>query len=283
MASFFNQATLIYRGQITNSNVTTGEIVDVLGATKTAISQNYGANDAIAYTVSLVNSGASALENISITDNLGAYTLGTLTVYPLEYVDGTLKYFLNGILQPTPTVTAAPELTVSGINIPAGANALLIYEARTNEYAPLEAGSVISNGVTASSDGLCGPLEATASIPVREEALPFITKFSSASQLVCNGEITYTFVIQNLGNTPTVATDDLVLRDTFNPILNISSVKLDGVEWSEGANYTYDAASGEFATLPGQITLPAASYETDSTGLVSTTPGVVILTVTGTV
>ena len=35
-------------------------------------------------------------------------------LYPLQYVSDTLRLFINGVLQPTPTVTAGPPLSVSG-------------------------------------------------------------------------------------------------------------------------------------------------------------------------
>jgi hypothetical protein len=41
MATFFNQATLTYRGGATNSNIVTGEIREVLSANKTASSDTY--------------------------------------------------------------------------------------------------------------------------------------------------------------------------------------------------------------------------------------------------
>ena len=45
MPSFTNQATLSYRGNVTISNIVTGELVAVLSATKTALSERYGADD----------------------------------------------------------------------------------------------------------------------------------------------------------------------------------------------------------------------------------------------
>ena len=45
MATFTNFATLSYNGGTTNSNVVTGEIVESLTATKTAITENYSAGD----------------------------------------------------------------------------------------------------------------------------------------------------------------------------------------------------------------------------------------------
>ena len=284
MASFFNQATLVFQGRRSNSNITESEIVDALSLTKTAISQNYGANDAIAYAISIVNTGSDALEDVTLTDNLGAYEIGGNTVYPLDYVEGSLRYFVNGALQATPAVTPGAPLVISGINVPAGANVLLIYEARANEFAPLEAGSVITNEVNSDTAVICSELSDTATVPVREEALPFITKFASDEEISCGGEITYTFVLQNLGNTPVVATDDLTVEDVFNPILDITSVELNGAELAAGTGYNYNEATGEFATVPGAITIPAATYEQDAeTGIITTTPGVAVLTVTGTV
>ena len=80
MATFTNQATLSYNGNSTNSNITVGELLQVLSATKTAISENYTTNSGIVYAITLVNSGSTALNGLTLTDNLGAYTLGTETL-----------------------------------------------------------------------------------------------------------------------------------------------------------------------------------------------------------
>ncbi len=61
MATFINQATLSYNGGSTNSNIITGEIVDVLTASKTAVVDTYRTPDKITYVVSLVNTGTTAL------------------------------------------------------------------------------------------------------------------------------------------------------------------------------------------------------------------------------
>jgi len=284
MASFFNQATLVYQGRRSNSNITESEIVDAVSVTKTAISENYAVGDAIAYSVSIVNSGNDVLTNVSLTDNLGAYVIGESTVYPLDYVSGSIKYYLNGILQPAPQVDVGAPLVISGLNVPVGANALIIYEARANEFAPLSQGSTITNSISLGANPLCSSLTDSATVPVREEANPFITKFASSAEISCGGEITYTFVLQNLGNTAVNATDNLTVEDVFNPILNITSVELNGAVLSEGTGYSYDTMTGEFSTLPGAITIPAASYESDAaSGAVTANPGVSILTVSGTV
>ena len=98
-----------------------------------------------------------------------------------------------------------------------------------------------------------------------------------------NGELTYTFVIQNSGNTEAIATDNLVLTDLFDPILNPITVTYNGTPWTEGVNYTYDPTTGAFSTLPGQITVPAATFEQNPDGTWTVTPGTSVVTVTGTV
>lgn len=283
MATFFNQATLSYNGRVMNSNITEGELINTLGAAKSAITTSYTADDRVVYAINLVNSGNTALTNATVTDNLGAYSVGVETVYPLSYVDGSIKYYVNGVITNAPTVTAGPPLVISGINLPAGANALIIYEAVTNEFAPLAIGSSITNAATMNADGI-EPIELQATINAEAETRLNIAKAMSPAVISDNGELTYTFIIQNSGNTPILATDDVIVSDVFNPILNPISVTFNGTEWSEGVNYTYDEATGEFTTLAGQITVPAAEYTQDSeTGVFTVTPGVAVITVTGTV
>ena len=109
MASFTNFATLIYNGGTSNSNTVTGELLETLTLTKTAASSRYTARDNVTYVLSLVNGGTAPLTELALTDNLGGYAFGTDTVYPLTYNEGTLRVYVNGVLQTTPTVTAGPS------------------------------------------------------------------------------------------------------------------------------------------------------------------------------
>lgn len=99
----------------------------------------------ITYIVSVVNSGTTGYTGLTLTDNLGSYTVGTSTFVPLDYVDGSLHYYIGGTEQAAPTVTAGPPMTVTGISVPAGGNAVIVYEARVNGTAPLTAESEIVN------------------------------------------------------------------------------------------------------------------------------------------
>ena len=178
MATFTNQATLTYSGGTANSNITTGQLLEVLTASKTAVVPTYRTGRPITYLITLINSGAAALTGLTVTDDLGGYVFNGNTVYPL----------------------------------------------------------------------------------------------------------TYTFVIQNTGNTAAAAADTLAVTDTFDPILRDLTVTLNGTALTTPAQYTYDAATGRFATVAGVITVPAAAYAQDTaTGLYTVTPGTATLTVTGTI
>ena len=286
MATFFNQATLNFNGSITGSNVTEGQLLERVGLTKTAISQTYGRGDEVVYALTLTNSGDSAVTNLTISDDLGAYTPvgGTAAVTPLTYLAGSASFFINGVETAAPAVTAGPPLQFTGINLPAGANATLYYVATANGVAPLEAGSVITNTVTATGGGIPTPLTDTATVNVREEADLSIAKAICPQTVTDGGELTYTFIIQNAGNLAVVATDTLTVTDTFDPILEGITVTLNGETLTEGVGYTYDQTTGLFTTLPGQITVPAATYTQDPvSGEITLNPGVALLTVTGTV
>ena len=284
MAVFFNQATLTYNDNTTNSNIVTGEILEVLSATKTAVKDEYSANDAVTYLINIVNSGTAPVSSIAISDDLGAYEFDAQTLTPLTYEEGSVRYFVNGILQTAPIVTAGPPLEISGLTIPAGGNALVVYQARTNEFAPADTDGTITNTATITGATISTPIAVSSTVSALNEAQLTISKAITPSTVVENGQIAYTFVIQNTGNTPAIATDNVTVTDTFNPLLSDITVTFNSTTWTEGTNYTYNEATGEFVTIPGQITVPAATYTQDpETGVITVIPGTATLTVTGTV
>lgn len=283
MASFTNFATLSYNGGTTNSNIVTGEILEALTAVKTAVSANYSAGDRITYALSLVNTGTAAITDYTVTDNLGGYTVGANTVYPLVYNAGTVRYYINGVLQAAPTVTAGPPLTVTGLTVPAGGNAVLIYETTATSVAPLATGSSITNTATITGGGLTNTITAQATVETANSADLTISKALSPTTVTENGQITYTFVISNTGNTEATAADNVVVTDTFDPILRNIAVTYNGTAWTEGTNYTYNTATGVFTTLAGQITVPAATFTQNTDGTFTVTPGTTTLVITGTV
>lgn len=284
MATFTNQATLSYNGVTTDSNIITGQLLEVLSATKTAVIPDYTAGDAVTYVIGIINSGSVAFTGLTVTDNLGTYNFNGIQLTPLTYTTGSIRYYVNGELQAAPTIVEGPPLAISGINIPAGGNGLIIYEAEANQFAPLDIEGTITNEAVIAGGGLATPLTVTETIATESSPDLTISKALCPQTITENGQLTYTFTIQNSGNTPALATDNVTVSDTFSPILNPISVTFEGTAWSEPTNYDYDETTGVFTTVPGQITVPAATYTQDSiTGAWRITPGVATLAVTGTV
>ena len=125
MAIFSNQATLTYNGNLTNSNIAYGEILDVLAVTKTSVEGSYTPGSLVTYAVTLRNTGTSTLSGLTVTDNLGGYDFGGTTVYPLTYESNSAVLFVNGVPQGAPSVTAGPPLVISGLSVPGGGDAVL--------------------------------------------------------------------------------------------------------------------------------------------------------------
>ena len=71
--------------------------------------------------------------------------------------------------------------------------------------------------------------------------------------------------------------------NAFDPILALSAVTLNGAPLAEGTGYTYDEATGSFATVAGVITVPAATYTQQADGSYEVVPGEAVLVVTGTI
>ena len=284
MAIFSNQATLTYNGNLTNSNIAYGEILDVLAVTKTSVEGSYTPGSLVTYAVTLRNTGTSTLSGLTVTDNLGGYDFGGTTVYPLTYESNSAVLFVNGVPQGAPSVTAGPPLVISGLSVPGGGDAVLVYQARANAFADPALGGTIDNTVTVTGDGLSAPITATETVTAEAAPVLTISKSISPSQVVDNDRVTYTFVIQNSGNQAVVPTDNAVITDTFDPILTALTVTFDGVSWTQGVQYNYDETTGLFTTVPGQLLVPAATYSQDPvTGEYSVTPGIATLVVTGTI
>lgn len=284
MAIFSNQATLTVGGVSVDSNIAYGEILEALAATKTALEDTYSQGDVITYVVTLRNTSAAPLTGVTVTDDLGGYLLNGNTVYPLTYVAGSVALFIDGVPQPAPAVAGGPPLVISGITVPAGGDVVIVYQATVNSVADPNLQGEITNTVTVTGDGLSAPVTATETILAEAAPNLSINKAITPSQVVDNGRVTYTFTIANTGNTPVVATDNAVITDTFDPILTDLVVTFNGVTWVEGVDYTYNPATGQFSTVAGTVTVPAATYVQDPvTGIYTVTPGISTLVVTGTI
>ena len=284
MLTFTNQAALSYRNRVRYSNLTTGQIADTLTVTKEALTGTYGPEEDVTYVVRLENNGAAPLADLTLTDDLGGYAFDQATLYPLSYKADSLHYYVNGAAQPAPAVTPGAPLTVSGISVPAGGNALIVYEASVTAFAsPAEDGSIV-NTVSVSGGGLTAPVTASATVTAAAGPELTITKSLTPETVGADRQVTYTFTIENEGNAATAAEDEVTVTDTFDPALTNLTVTLDGAPLAQTSGYTYDESTGAFATVPGAIQVPAAAYTQDpATGVYTAEPGEAVLTVTGTI
>lgn len=284
MAEFTNQASLIYNDNVINSNVVVGDLVQALEASKTAVRAVYSADGDITYVISITNNSGNAYNGLTVTDDLGAYTYKAENLVPLRYTDGSLRYFVNGVLQPALTPAVGVSLVISGVNVPANGNVQLIYEARPTVFAPLEAEAEITNTAAVTGAGIAEPVTASSTISAASGEQLSISKSLSPSSVTSNGQVTYTFVIQNAGNIAADAALGAVVTDTFSPVLKNLAASFNGTPLVLNTDYTYDETTGVFATVPGTITVGAAAYtRNETTGAVEITPAVSILTVTGTI
>ena len=284
MATFTNQTQLVYNDTVINSNIAVGEITEALTVAKSSLTGTYTPGSDITYVISLINTGSSAITGITLTDDLGAYDYNGTTLYPLTYNEGSAAAFLNGIQQPSPTVTAtATSIVISGISVPAGGNIIIIYEATPNSYAPVQADGSITNTVTATSPDITAPVSADTTVTVASAPELSVIKSVEPVPVSENGTLTYTITVQNAGNEEVAATDNAVIRDTLDPAITGLTATLDGTLLVENTGYTYDETTGEFATLAGALSVPAATYVQNPDGTWTVTPGVTTLVITGTV
>ncbi len=282
-----NQASLNYlsngQTQTVTSNIATATLADPLNISKNSLEGAYRADQPVTYIVSMVNSSAAPLTDVTITDNLGTVTdaVTGVTVTPLSFVSGA-RLFISGVDNGTVTPTVQGNtITFTIPNLPAGADAQLIYQTRVNANAPLTVTSSITNTVTVDADGLVTPLTATDTITVDTYADVRITKTMTTTSGVTGSNITYSFVLYNYGNTEAT---DIVLTDTFNPAPTTITVDVNGQRISP-AGYTYTDGT---LTLPATggttLTLPAATITTDpTTGAVTVVPSTATVTVNGTI
>lgn len=285
MAQITNQANLTFNyGTSTGSaisNIATATLLDPLSAEKTSVGDTYRAGDTITYVISVLNNGNTTVSNITVTDDLGAYSIGTQVVTPLVYEDpaslyinGSFSSELQGVLTENGVSFVIPALT-------AGSNALIVYRTGINSTAPLTQGATITNSATVTAPTIANAITVTNTVTVEDYADITIQKEMSPDPVSDGDLLTYTFTITNTGNTEATG---VVLTDAFNPAPSAITVTV-GTDTVPTTDYSYENG---LLTLPTgdnfPITVPAATVTQDpTTGNVTITPGTLVITVTGTI
>lgn len=279
-----NQASIAYEynGQSASaqSNVATVTLSDPLRVEKISLPSVYRAGEEITYSLSFENDGPGALNGITVTDDLGSYTAGGVTVTPLTYLPPALL-LIDGISAGNITPVVGEEgITFTVPALAAGSRAQILYRAYVNGNAPLEIGASITNTAQVSAAGLGAPVSDSNTITADEYAAVTITKSMTPGAQGGAQTLTYTFVINNYGNAPA---ENIVLSDAFDPAPESITLQLNGVT-QPATDYTYvDGVltyPAENASL--MLSLPAATITQDpATGEVSVVPSSLTVTVVG--
>lgn len=278
-----NQANIAFNyGNVAGSatsNVATTTLLDPIAAEKRSVGATYRAGERITYTVSIVNNGNATLQNVTVTDDLGAYTAGGVTYTPLDFAEGASLYVNGAFVSAIEGTVGANGVVFVIPTLAPGANALIVYNADVNAFAPLAEGSTIVNTAAVTAQGATTSVIATNTVTVEDYANITILKEMSPDPVSDGDVLTYTFTIRNFGNTPAT---DVVLTDNFAPAPAAITVTVGG-EIVPETNYTYENG---LLTLPTgeefSMTIPAATVTQDTTtGEVTVTPGTLIITVSG--
>ena len=281
-----NQASIAYKynnqSAVAVSNIASAVLNETLGVEKVSLESVYSLGDEITYVITITNSGNTALTGVSVSDDLGTYAVGGATATPLVYT-GPAIVFVDGVYTGniTPTVEA-DGVTFNLISLSVGSVTQIIYKATVNNFAPLNTGSQITNTVTVTGAGINAPVSDSNTIIVGEYADVTITKSMTPSDIVDGDVLTYTFVINNYGNTEAT---DIVLTDSFDPAPDNITVQVNGVV-IPATDYEYVNGVLTLPTAPGttELGLPPATITQDlATGEVTIVPSSLTVTVTGTI
>ena len=282
-----NRASLRYTyGGVTetvSSNLASTVLNDPLTVTKSALEPAYRSGEDVTYIITVQNGADVALPDVTIVDDLGTYTTAQgVSVTPLTYA-GPAKLYIDGVYvrDLTPTVEA------DSVSFPIGsvsptATATILYRATPNEYAPMTDGAAITNTASFTPAAAVASVEASFTLPADAYADVTIDKAMTPNPISDGAALVNTFTITNTGN---LEATDLVLTDTFQTPLENVVVAINGATVPE-TDYTF---TGNTLTLPAAgaattLSVPAATFTQDeTTGAVSITPGVTVVTVTGTI
>lgn len=280
-----NRAQLTFQyGTLTGSvfsNVATTTLQGPLNIEKTSVGDQYNGQGDITYVLSFTNTTSAAISNVVLNDNLGSYTVAGTTniVTPLDYV-GPAALYVNGVF----VNNIQPQIGQNGITFNAGTlgsgdNAIIIYKTRVNEYAPLVPASTITNTAVATADGIAESSSATSTVNIGAYADVSIVKTMTPDPVQSGETLTYNFSLYNYGNT---AATNVVLTDVLSPAPVITSVSINGNALAP-TEYSYIGGTLTLPTGTNTLTIPAATFTQNANGVVTTVPGLVTVTVTGTI
>lgn len=283
-----NRATVNYSygrsSAVSVSNTASAVLNGTLEISKVALSNAYRAGGDITYIITVTNSGNGDSGDITVTDDLGSIVFGNGKLKTLDYIGPTQLYIGGKYVSALTPITTVDGISFNIGSLPIGETAGIIYVARANQNASSALGESITNTATARRfcDCPCDfPSSASATVSAEAYGDLRVIKSVCPNPVVCGEQINYIIDLYNYGNTEV---GNVVLSDTFDPLLTDLNVSVDG---SVIPASQYDYINGTL-TLPNrsgsEITVPAASFTRNAqSGAVNINPGHVRITLTGSI
>ncbi|MGL5439657.1 MAG: hypothetical protein ACRDA4_04630 [Filifactoraceae bacterium] len=211
---FKNQAYLNYSYTINGIKKTDGTIQSNIVSTciKTSIASisvvkyvtitNIKPGDTFDYTVVVTNTGKAPLNNLKLSDALDS---------SIEYIQKSSKVLIN-----TAYAIVTDNSTVSNIDIivrspiPSGVSSIFTFKVKVKNTA-ISNTHIVNKGFITSNE-ITTPIETNEVVVYIQYASLIINKKANKENIECNGELTYTFTIENNGNIDAI---NVVFKDYF--------------------------------------------------------------------
>ena len=261
-----NQATVNYtytgaRDSVnTDSNIVTTSITSgsEISIVKYPIGETFIPGDIHTFVIRVENTGTTSIDNVVITDNLGAVTEGDILSQRMEYVDGTASYSLNNSLWAPYELSSINPIGVNVGTLQPGDVYEFIYSARILENVT---DGTITNVTTVSGTADNETVSATASstITAASFARVVVVKSQSSENPVIGEDFSYTLNLTNTGNldaTSVLVTDELPENFSLESVDMING----GITTTlDPADYSYE---NNLLTIPAntstlELTVPA--------------------------
>lgn len=275
-----NQARLSYTyGDATGSvlsNTTNTALVDryTMAVTKETVVPSVGAGEAAAYIIRVDNTGAGPIYNLSVVDDLGTGSTGAA---PLTYTANSAKFYVNG--DPvTGTVTSGTNNVTFAYagELRPGDTFTVVYAAAPTAAAEgtiTNTANAAANSGTATGTVITG--SDTAELTVEASANLSMLKTADKTSVVSGDTLTYTFTLVNTGNAPA---DSISITDALPREFTVT-----GISYTVNGETNIVPTTNYTVSATNQLTLPTGDLVLTVPAATSAGPGVMTVTVTGTI
>ncbi len=259
------------------SNIATTNLLSEYSLTsrKLAPVAEFRPGDNVSYFIQVTNTGSSALQSVTVVDDLGGAT------GPLNYIDASAYLNINGNITALNPTTTTPSLTFV---LPGGLQpneiATISYVARVDSAIDPATQSIVNvatvTGTDATGGTVASDVNPTATITLEDFADVQIVKTVSAEEITAGNPFSYVITLENSGN---AEARDVVITDVLPTGFVVNSITSN----TDGTLTVFDAQNYTVETSTNTLTLPnnASTQSIVVPPVTSTTSGRTVVTITG--